>query len=175
MKIQDRARQDTIKFIDGAPFCSSDSTPVSLEDLKITIDVIKGDEPANKAIESLSNLDTKENKAYTDSLKNIINSTTVEDIERMTESELIEFNKTYDRLKGIDTTYHKIGKLNLGTNYLDKRLSAQESAALVDNLRVINNLQIYFVSLKKIDDDFDEIDENEKKRENLQEILKKIK
>ena len=136
MEIQDRAKQDTIKFINGVPHWGSDSTPVSLEDLKITIDIIKGEKAANSAINSLSNLDTNENKIYTDSLKNIISSTTSEDIERMTERELIEFNKTYDRLKGIDTTYQEIGSLDLGA---DDRLTAAQSAALVDNLRVVDN------------------------------------
>lgn len=138
---EDKLLNDTIRFENGNFVWGSNSEIIPENEIDDVLAALSANREMQNAINSLSNLDTKENKAYTDSLKNIINSTTVEDIERMTESELIEFNKTYDRLKGIDTTYQKIGKLDLGTNYLDQRLSAQESAALVDNLRVINNLQ----------------------------------
>ena len=89
------------------------------------------------AINSLSNLDTNENKIYTDSLKNILESTTAADIENMSELELIQFNKTYDLLEGIDTTY-TVTTDNLKSD-LNDRLDAAQSAALVDNLRVVDN------------------------------------
>ena len=49
---------------------------------------------------------------------------------------ILPFNKTFDLLEGIDTTYKQIGSLNL-----DNRLSSQQAALLVDNLRVADNLQ----------------------------------
>ena len=133
----DKILHDTIKYEDGNWIWASDRAVI--ENIDEVLSSLSEMREMQKAIDSLSNLDTNENKIYTDSLKNIISSTTSEDIERMTERELIEFNKTYDRLKGIDTTYQEIGSLDLGADYLNDRYSAAETAALVDNLRVVDN------------------------------------
>tara|TARA_R110002020_G_C16202013_1_gene766334 strand:- start:440 stop:1264 length:825 start_codon:yes stop_codon:yes gene_type:complete len=105
---EDRARQDTIKWENGSPYWGSDSTPISVEELRVVLKIIDSDISGNKATESLSNLDTKAHKEYTDSLKNILANPEVP-IEEMNRDQLIAYNRTYDALEGIDTTYRDIG------------------------------------------------------------------
>ena len=114
---EDKLLNDTIRFENGNFVWGSNSEIIPENEIDDVLAALSTSKEMQSAINSLSNLDTNENKIYTDSLKNIISSTTSEDIERMTERELIEFNKTYDRLKGIDTTYQEIGSLDLGADY----------------------------------------------------------
>ena len=133
---EDKLLNDTIRFENGNFVWGSDSEIIPENEIDDVLAALSANREMQSSINSLANLDTKENKAYTDSLKNIISSATSADIENMSEADLIKFNKTFDLLEGIDTTYKQIGSLNL-----DNRLSSQQAALLVDNLRVADNLQ----------------------------------
>ena len=134
---EDKLLNDTIRFENGNFVWGSNSEIIPENEIDDVLAALSTSKEMQSAINSLSNLDTNENKIYTDSLKNILESTTAADIENMSELELIQFNKTYDLLEGIDTTY-AVTTDNLKSD-LNDRLDAAQSAALVDNLRVVDN------------------------------------
>ena len=136
---EDKLLNDTIRFENGNFVWGSNSEIIPENEIDDVLAALSVNREMQSAINSLSNLDTIENKIYTDSLKNILESTTAADIENMSELELIQFNKTYDLLEGIDTTY-TVTTDNLKSD-LNDRFGSQESAILADNLRVVNNLQ----------------------------------
>ncbi len=133
---EDKLLNDTIRFENGNFVWGSNSEIIPENEIDDVLAALSANREMQSAINSLSNLDTNENKIYTDSLKNILESTTAADIENMSELELIQFNKTYDLLEGIDTTY-TVTTDNLKSD-LNDRFGSQESAILADNLRVVN-------------------------------------
>ena len=133
---EDKLLNDTIRFENGNFVWGSNSEIIPENEIDDVLAALSANREMQNAINSISNLDTNENKIYTDSLKNILESTTAADIENMSELELIQFNKTYDLLEGIDTTY-TVTTDNLKSD-LNDRFGSQESAILADNLRVVN-------------------------------------
>jgi len=134
---EDRARQDTIKWENGSPYWGSDSTPISVEELKVVLKIIDSDISGNKAADSLSNLDTKAHKEYTDSLKNILANPEVP-IEEMSRDQLIVYNKAYDALEGIDTTYSKIQDLD-SSGKRESFTNASGRVDAIDNTKVVSS------------------------------------
>ena len=135
---EDKLLNDTIRFENGNFVWGSNSEIIPENEIDDVLAALSANREMQSAINSLSNLDTIENKIYTDSLKNILESTTAADIENMSELELIQFNKTYDLLEGIDTTY-TVTTDNLKSD-LNDRFSSQESVILADNVRVVNTV-----------------------------------
>ena len=128
----ERAKTDTIKWVNGEPYWSSDNTPMSIEDIKITIETIKGEDLIRRAVDDM-NVDSLE-QIRRDSIATILNNSS-HDVENMTRKELVGLVNLQNTVFGIDTVLHeKAPEVKQGFKGLDGGASRQEIDSLLQNI-----------------------------------------
>ena len=140
---EERLIQDTIRFENGNFIWGSNSEIIPENEIDNVLDALSRKREMQSVVDSLSNLDIKRTKDYTDSLKSIIFDPNL-NIENMNEQELINHLKNQDLILDIDTVYTTTVESDIR-----ERLNFEESQLLQDNLRVVTpetgsdfNLQI---------------------------------
>lgn len=133
MTVIERAKTDTIKFIDGVPHWGSDNTPIPIEDLKLTVETIKSNRLIKRAVDEY-NVDSLE-QIRKDSIATILNNSS-QDIENMNYEELVDFKKLQDDFLDIDTVYKKLEKSEIIDINAEKRASVEYLDSKIDKLKV---------------------------------------